>query len=917
LITGQPEQALSHSFDFMSGMAIDGRGRLYVAEARLHRVFRVDKDGGIVNVAGVGLPVSAGDGGPAADASFELPTSLAVDALGRLHIAEEAFIRRVELDGTITTVVGNGIQGTEGDGELATNAAVWNPTSMSFDAEGRLYFTDSPFSFSPRIRRVEFDGSVVSLRGTELSSAVVVDRAGRIYFSDGGNNRLGRMDTDGTITTVGPFAMGLAIDHEDRVLLAEVDTHRVLRLEHDDTLTTIAGMGIRGFSGDGGPAIDAMLDGPDGVAVDDEGRVVISDRGNLRVRRIDANGVISTIAGGVRLSGQAIGFALRPPATLAVDGRGGFFIAEFALLRHVDSDGFLTTVAGTGKVGSFGDGRVATQAELVLKDVATDAEGRLYVADDVHHRVRRIDTDGIITTIAGTGKPGFGGDGGPALSASFSPHAIAVDDRGRPHIVDRNDHRVRRLNSDGTMVTVAGTGVAGFLGDGRPATEARLNRPQSIATDREGGFYVVDNERVRYVNRAGIIRTVAGNGNSQFAGEGGAAVDASISPDDVAVGSDGLVYVADAGNGRVYRLEADGTITTIAGGSPASSNGEDGALAMETAMVASSIALDGRRVLVTTETGLVRAFTPGGSVTTVAGRVPPEGPPAFPTARLLPTGTIVAVDDHRLVSVGGLRPYTAMLLDLEEEVVSTIVGPADSATISGYFNLAYGAAFDPVVGSVLITDSATGELHVLRDVAGPASTWTLRSTSTSLTTPTGIAYDPTRDDFVVAEEGQHCVRRTDRGGSVLGTVVGRCGVSGRTAALLDTPTQVLVSPRSGAIYVADTGNHRVLRVGRDGAEPTVVLDDGDDATTAPHQMAMDDTGNLFVASTNVVRLVENIDGDTDADADDRVVTIYGEARDTYPASDAYCLKGLARMNDGRVVVSDGCHGFVVELTPIP
>jgi sugar lactone lactonase YvrE len=310
------------------------------------------------------------------------------------------------------------------------------------------------------------------------------------------------------------------------------------------TITAVAGTGQSGFSGDGGPATEARLAFPFDVAVDAAGNVLIAATDNNRVRKVSPAGMIST-------------------------------------------------VAGTGKPGFSGDGGPATQAGMNPWTLTLDGAGNLYIGDSGNYRVRKVSTDGLITTVAGTGKQGFSGDGGPATEARLSGYGVGVDDAaGNLFIADTNNHRIRKVSPEGIITTVAGSGPTGITkglstGDGGLATEARLNGPHNLALDRAGNLYFSEHGdffgtnrgyRVRKVDANGIISTVAGSDRKGFAGDGGPATQARLhTPTGVAVDSAGNLFIADYGNNRVRKVDASGIISTVAGGG--TKDYVDGALA--------------------------------------------------------------------------------------------------------------------------------------------------------------------------------------------------------------------------------------------------------------------------------------------------------------------------------------------------
>src|ERR1051326_7075477 len=291
-----------------------------------------------------------------------------------------------------------------------------------------------------------------------------------------------------------------------------------------NVISTAAGTGTAGYTGDGGPATAAELNTPFGVAVDAAGNFYIAEWSNHRVRKVDTSGVI-------------------------------------------------TTIAGIGIAGFGGDGGPATQAALNSPEgVAVDSAGNVYIADSFNNRIRKIDTSGTITTIAGTGEPRYTGEGVATQVGLNDPSGIAVDRSGNIYIADNSSHRVRKL-SGGTISTIAGTGIAGFSGDGGPATSAQVYNPTHLAIDAAGNIYVADyiNNRIRKINTAGTITTVAGSGpNSQggYSGDGGPATSAQFNKiAGVAIDAAGNLYIADAGNDRVRKVDAGtGIVSTLAGG---------------------------------------------------------------------------------------------------------------------------------------------------------------------------------------------------------------------------------------------------------------------------------------------------------------------------------------------------------------
>jgi sugar lactone lactonase YvrE len=318
---------------------------------------------------------------------------------------------------------------------------------------------------------------------------------------------------------------GVAVDATGNLFIADMRNHRIRKVQAT-VVTTVVGTGEIGGAGDGGPSTGAQLWGPGGIAVDASGNLFIADQLNRRIRKVETStGLITTVAGTGEYGfagdgGPATGAQFWSPAGIAVDATGNLFITDQAdhRIRKVEhATGLITTVAGTGERGFTGDGGPATSARLASPTgVAVDESGNLVIADQLNHRIRKVEAaTGLITTVAGTGESGFSGDGGPATSAELStPAGIAVDATGNLFIADQGNHRIRKVKAaTGLITTVAGTGESGFTGDGGLATSARLAKPAGIAVDATGNLFIADqgNHRIReIVMSTGIIRTVAG-----------------------------------------------------------------------------------------------------------------------------------------------------------------------------------------------------------------------------------------------------------------------------------------------------------------------------------------------------------------------------------------------------------------------
>ena len=550
-----------------AGVAADALGNLYIADRLNNRVRKVTAaSGNISTAAGTGAATFGGDGAAASLARLNNPIGVAADAAGNVYIADTINHRIRKIDaftGIISTAAGGG--SSLGDGGAATSAQLNNPQGVAADAAGNLYIADTD---NHRIRKVTAStGNISTVAGTGSSG----------YSGDGGAATSAQINS--------PY--GVAVDSSGNIYIGTNTGHRVRKVTASTgNISTVAGTGSSGYSGDGGAAAAAQLNRPRGVAADAAGNLYIADYWNHRIRKVDASGNISTVAGGgssLGDGGAATAGQLNRPWGIALDAAGNLYIAEVLgyRVRKVDTSGNISTVTGTGAAGFSGDARgfggdggAATSARMNTPiGIALDAAGNVYITDTHNQRIRKVDAAaGNVETIAGTGSAGFSGDGAAATSAQVNfSIGIAADAAGNVYIADSNNNRIRKIDaSTGNISTVAGTGSSGFSGDGGAAASAELNFPRGVAVDAAGNIYIGDtiNHRIRKVDAAsGNIETIAGTGSAGSSGDGGAATSAQVnSPAEVAADAAGNVYIADTRNHRIRRIDAStGTISTIAG----------------------------------------------------------------------------------------------------------------------------------------------------------------------------------------------------------------------------------------------------------------------------------------------------------------------------------------------------------------
>ncbi len=556
------------------GVAVDAAGNVYIADFGNGRLRRLGADGMIETMAGGGA-VGAGPGATARAARLAGPRNVARDAAGNTFVSDFAAhtVYQVSPDGQIRVVAGTGAAGYSPVSGPATALPLNGPAGLAVGPDGALYIADSG---NGRVRKV-VNGMVFTVLDRTPDNVplaqptgVAVDSNGTLYIADSGNRRVVRLMRTGEVTVIASAAEGVqqardvTVNAQGTVYVA--DGRRVLAVPAPGVVYPVAGTGEYGSAPDGTRAAEAPLFGPIGIAVDRSGNLYVAEEGAYRVRVVDREGKIRTVAGtgerGIPADGVPARQAkLADPVAVAADFSGRLWIAEYAAhrIRRVDPDGTIATAAGADPPGYNGEGLPALLAQLYFpRGLAYDSAGNIYIADSLNHRVRRISAAGLVFTVAGSGIRGYAGDGGPALQAQLDrPSGVAVDHQGNIYIADRDNHVIRKVAPEGHISTVAGSGVAGYSGDGGPATIAQLNHPTAVAVDPQGRLWIADtnNHRIRLVAHDGVIETAAGDGNPGFAGDGGPAGSARLRyPSGIAVAEDGTVYIADLDNRRIRRL---------------------------------------------------------------------------------------------------------------------------------------------------------------------------------------------------------------------------------------------------------------------------------------------------------------------------------------------------------------------------
>ncbi len=621
-VGGDGGPATAAQINTPTGVAVDSAGNVYIADYTNHRIRRIAAGSGEMSTfAGTGVSGFLGDGGAATAARISGPTGLAVDAAGNVYIADQFNnrIRKVTVaTGIISTVAGNGVAGFSGDAGLATAAQLNRPTGVVVAASGNFYIADA---YNHRVRKVtSATGVITTTAGTGTAG----------YNGDGpatGANLY--------------YAWGVAVDAEENVFIADYNNHRIRKVTAaTGIISTVAGMTGAGFIGEAGPGPSARLYYPTGVAADASGTVYVADHYNQRIRKISAtSGVITTVAGSGTAAfggdtGEAPAAQLNYAQGVALSATGALYIADSNnhRVRMVSPPTVVTrvmrTTAGTGTAGYNGDGP-ATAAHLYYPyGVAVDAQGNVFISDTYNQRIRKVTAaTGAISTVAGTGVAGYNGDGPATTVRLYYPAGLAIDADGNLYIADQYNYRVRKLTAaTGVLTTIAGIGTGGSTGDNGLATTAQLNLPTGVGLDAANNVYIADqsNHKIRKVTVAtGVITTIAGNGTAGVAGDGGPATTAQInSPTGVAVDGSNNVYIADYSNNRLRKVTAGtGVISTVIG-STAGFRGESELAATAMLYAPTGVAVDatGDVYIADQFNNRIRKFTVAtGRIATVAG----------------------------------------------------------------------------------------------------------------------------------------------------------------------------------------------------------------------------------------------------------------------------------------------------------
>lgn len=583
----------STTFSSLQGIAVDGNGNVYVADTLNHAIRKITPAGTVSTFAGSGEYGFSNGTGTAA--TFRSPTGVSVDTSGNVYVAdsENHAIRKITSNGLVSTFAGSGSIGfVNGSG----NSASFNqPTNVVLDNTGNVYVADT---LNHVIRKINTVGMVSTFAGIGTSGfsngsvstasfsspkGIAVDSAGNVFISDTGNSAIRKISTAGIVSTfaggggigfadgTGTAASfselnGLVVDQAGNVFVADTINHAIRKISPSGLVSTFAGGSGPGSKDDIG--IAATFDYPYGVAIDGNGQILVADSENKVIRAITPTGIVSIFAGSASrgfADGSGIYARFRALSGVAVDINGNVFVADTDnhAIRKISPTGAVSTIAGLGTAGfSNGNSTIASFNHPV--SVALDIAGNIFVADTWNHAIRKITPSGVVTTLAGSGSPGFA-NGTISTGAAFAyPQGVAVDKSGNVFVGDTDNNVVRKITQAGVVTTFAGSGLSGLTNG--VGTTASFDWPKGLAIDDIGNVFVADavNRSIRKITPTGVVSTLAGNGSRGFSdGIGTTAMFAY--PQSVAVDIIGNVFVADSGNNAIRKISPAGLVSTLSG----------------------------------------------------------------------------------------------------------------------------------------------------------------------------------------------------------------------------------------------------------------------------------------------------------------------------------------------------------------
>ncbi|GAB4087972.1 hypothetical protein GCM10028785_06410 [Hydrogenophaga soli] len=593
-----------------SGVAVDRSGSVYVADQCNDTIRKITPDGVVTTFAG-----SPGDPGSTdgvgSVARFRQPSGIAVDSGGTLYVADQynSTIRKVTPDGVVTTLAGRAGERGRADG-IGSAARFDSPYGLAVDGRGNVYVTDSN-----TIRKITPEGMVTTLAGSAGESGnadgsgsaarfsslngVAVDSRGNVYATDA--TAIRKITPEGVVTTWagragelgsadGPVGearfgipIGIAVDSRGEVYVADAGipgirlNNTIRKITSDGLVTTLAGSAGKEGSADGRGSA-ARFNWPKGLAVDASGNVYVADSSSGTIRKINPEGMVTTLAGRAKVTGSEDGSGgaarFELPQGLAVDSRGNVYVSDSFTIRKVTPEGAVTTLAGRAGERGNADGPGSAARFNSASGVTVDGRGNLYVADTGNNTIRKVTPDGVVTTLAGRGGHSGIKDGIGSAAEFGSPQGLVVDSSGNVYVAEylgsaaldaySTDNAIRKITPEGMVTTLAGRAGQRGSADGSSGA-ARFDTPVGIAVDGGGNLYVADSSThtIRKISTDGMVTTLAGRAYEPGSADGLGSAARFNRPRGLAVDSNGTVYVADTGNSTIRKITPDGVVSSL------------------------------------------------------------------------------------------------------------------------------------------------------------------------------------------------------------------------------------------------------------------------------------------------------------------------------------------------------------------
>ncbi len=871
-----------------------------MADSSNNTIREVTSAGVVTTLAGVSGSAGNTDG-TGTGALFASPNDVAVDGAGTLYVADTGnqTIRKITPDGTVTTLAGSA--GTAGSTDGTGTAAQFNsPTGVTVDSSGNVYVADT---VNHMIRKITSTGVVTTLAGAANSS--------------------GTTDGSGTFARFSS-PTGVSVDSSGNVYVADDGNRAIRKITPDGTVTTLAGTsGNAGYADGIGAA--ARFNSPYGLSVDASGNLYVADTGNNAIRAITPGGAVTTLAGTGEstsigsVDGTGASARFNEPNSVAVDGAGNLYVADLynSTIRKIAPDGTVTTLAGSAGVPGYNDGVGSAGWFRYPLGVAAASDGTVFVADTYNDTIRKITSDGTVTTLAGIAGAVGSTDAAGSSALFYRPSGVAVDSAGVVYVVDSGNDTIRKIATDGTVSTLAGMAGQAGTADGT-GSDARFNNPGDVAVDASGNLYVSDtgNETIRKVTPAGVVTTLAGSPATTGSKDGVGMNAWFFSPLGIAVDGSGNVFVADADNNLIRKVTPAGVVTTL-GGLAGVMGSADGTGSVALFNTPSGVAVDAAGNLYVADTfnnsirkGVVTAggSTPGGSASGSGGSDSSgsgssgSGSSGSGSSGSGSSGSSGSSGGSGSGSSGGtsgsgsasffLYPASVAedsagnlyVADASNDVIRKITSAGAVSTLAGssgvagmqdgtgsaaLFNQPNGVAVDGS-GNVYVADTGNA---VIRKVAPDGTVSTLAGasgnrgnvdgtgTAAQFNYPLGVAADGAGNVYV-ADAYTDTIRKVTTAG-VVTTLAGRAAMAGDTdgtgtAAQFNYPSGLAVNS-AGTVLVADTYNDTIRQITSTGVVTTLAGSAGvpgsNDGTgmyglfNQPVGVALDGAGNLYVADT--------------------------------------------------------------------